>query len=131
MNTIAENTQPENAATKTAAPTVKLDYLRAALNYGLKRGGAWYVYLLPSGVVAYLNPWSDSSYIEITGAVLLFAAELSNLTPEDEAQAMQDESARDIIVDNLIDNNGLIDAANELLEGMHDEAAEDAATVNA
>ncbi len=118
----------KNTATETTPATLNVDSLRQALNHALLHGGAWYIYLLPNGTCTALNPWSDSEEISTCDAALLFAAEASNLTRDDELLAASNASLRAEIADNLIDNYFLIATANELLADWWSEevAAEDA-----
>ncbi len=117
----------KNTATQTTPATLNVDSLRQSLNHALLHGGAWYIYLMPDGTCAALNPWSDSLQIASCEAALLFAAEASNLTRDDELLAASNASLRAEIADNLIDNYFLIALANELLADWwsEEEAAED------
>ncbi len=92
--------------------------LHASLCSALARGGAWYIYIYPNGTCRELNPWSDSTHIEATGARLLFSAEASNLTTQDIEEAKADKAARSEIADNLVQNYSLLDEAERLLMDM-------------
>ena len=90
----------------------KHNTIEAALEEALANDGVIYLYALPGDEYQILNPWSDSYYINATGAQLIWSDESEEIGRR---AALSDPAARAALALDIVMNCGLYARANEAL----------------
>ena len=94
----------------------KHDTIYAALAEALEDDGVIYLYALPGDEYQTLNPWTDSHYIEATGARLIWTSEVDEIKPAARREAMSNRVARVALALDIVLDCNLYDRAREAME---------------
>lgn len=95
-----------------------------ALDEALASDDVIYLYVLPGDDYQILNPWSDSYYIEATGAKMIWASEVDEIKPAAREEALSNPVARATLALDIVMNCGLYARAREAMEAVDDEDGE-------
>lgn len=94
----------------------KHNTIEAALEEALATDDVIYLYALPGDEYQILNPWSDSYYIEATGAKMIWTNEVDEIKPAALEEALSNPAARAALASDIVMNCGLYARAEEALE---------------
>lgn len=94
----------------------KHNTIESALEEALANDGVIYLYAIPGDEYQTLNPWSDSYYINATGAQLIWSDESEEIDEESRRAALSDPAARAALASVIVMNCGLYARAKEALE---------------